>query len=235
MFWNHGKLQAFDANQKYKFVIKFQGLGVWAAQDSNSDKSFAMFAKKIDAPKINFEFERAYANEYVNYFQNGSIHWEPINITFADFCISNNNELVDLKKILNTYIHNSFITGAGSDGLTIEPTSLNRTTTIDLPVFCTEMRIVTDTISNTSLDYPTLNEMRKFTVKDINDIRDKYLTISANSYRIYKPRISKVDFGSFDYSSDDINEISITVIPEWCSFVQETASSNSTINSPSGQ
>jgi hypothetical protein len=40
------------------------------------------------------------------------------------------------------------------------------------------------------------------------------------SFRIYNPIITKVDFGAFDYSSDDINELTITLVPEWCSFVK---------------
>jgi hypothetical protein len=53
-------------------------------------------------------------------------------------------------------------------------------------------------------------------------------TYPANfNFTIINPRINKIDFGSFEYGSDDINNITLTVIPEWC-----TNEENKTSNLP---
>lgn len=88
MFWESGKGAKLDANNKFKFLLLFQKFGEWSTfgePKSGLEQTLFTFAKSVNAPNISLEFERAYANEYVHYFQNGSIHWESITIKFADF------------------------------------------------------------------------------------------------------------------------------------------------------
>lgn len=221
MFWLTGKNHKLDVNQKFRFLLKIDSLSNWASTVSNSNGSLALFVKKITAPSINIDFERQYANEYVHYFQNGSIHWEPITITFADFNTKSTSiEYEDLKATFDTYIQYNFNNNAV--GRLEDLTNLNRTAVIDLPIFCNEMRILSLATTTTS-DFPTLNELKSFKKQDFKDIPQKYLNVQNEYFRIFNPRITKVDFGNFDYSSDDINEITITVIPEWCSFGNDSA------------
>lgn len=221
MFWLTGKNHKLDVNQKFRFLLKVDSLSSWASTVPNSDKSLVLFVKKISAPSINIDFERQYANEYVHYFQNGSIHWEPLTITFADFNTKATSiEYEDLKSTFDTYLQYNFNNKAVSP--LIDISNLNRTAVVDLPIFCNEMRILTLATTTTS-DFPTLNELKSFNKQDFNDIPQKYLNVQNEYFRIYNPRITKVDFGNFDYSSDDINEITITVVPEWCSFANDKA------------
>jgi len=79
-------------------------------------------------------------------------------------------------------------------------TQSNRTSVIDLPILCSSI-----TITNHLRYYPKENGTEAVG--------------SGYSFSIINPRLSKIDYGSFDYGSDEINQISITIIPEWCSFV----------------
>ena len=113
MFWNTGgkNQQALPYN-KFNFIVNFSGLNEKLIQLETDDKVLSFFAKKVSAPNMKVEFERAYANEYVHYFQNGAIHWEPVTITFADFGITsgenstgndvnNNQQISDLESKLD--------------------------------------------------------------------------------------------------------------------------------------
>ena len=75
--------------------------------------------------------------------------------------------------------------------------STNRTGMIDFPVFC-------DYIKITEINsYKTLTEPKK------------------TDFYIFKPRITKIAFGSYDYGSDEANEVNITFVPEWCDYAED--------------
>lgn len=183
MFWDSKSI--VEANQKFKFTATFASL----PSNTGVEGSLTYSIKSIKAPSISIDFERAYANELVHYFQNGSIHWEPIEIKFADF-FQGPKEAINLRRIFENYLQANKITQS------------NRTGIIDLPILCSSI-----TITNHLRYYP------KGIAADVVG--------SGYSFSIINPRLSKIDYGSFDYGSDEINEISITVIPEWCSFVEE--------------
>lgn len=227
MFWNSGgKNQQAQPYNKFNFIVYFSGLNSKLVEsgDPNYDKIITYFAKKVTAPSMKVDFERAYANEYVHYFQNGAIHWEPITITFADFGITNdqNSSGVDMnndqqlndtelsssissktsiRKLLNSYLQTNLVTpfSASKD---IEKSELlkNVTSVVDLPVFCNFIRVKNDI---------------RFANKDFSTENSNFVTTNTSIYEFYNPRITNVDFGSFDYNSDDINEISVTFVPQW--------------------
>jgi hypothetical protein len=166
---------------------------------------------------MNIDFERSYANEYVHYFQNGPIHWEPINITFIDAATHPNDiatNFDDLRLFFNNYI------------IARSPET-NRTNVIDIPSLCENISI--SSISRFALQtYPTPSTGKIVQAnQDPNDntgsLEQTFVNSNNSLYKkeifvIKRPRLVKVDFGSMDYSSDDINEINITVIPEWCNY-----------------
>ena len=82
----------------------------------------------------------------------------------------------------------------------------NRTTVVDLPIFCSSIEI-TEYQSLANLAAPIISQ-----------------------FRILSPRINKISFGSYDYSSDDSNEIVVTFIPEWCEFGLGTGTGVETIS-----
>ena len=202
MFWATGKDKKAEPNLKYKFLAQFVGV--------LGDTSFTNLVKTIDLPSLNIDFERAHANEYVHYFQNGQINWEPMNISFYDYRDVNNpsnNLRISLRNFLLT---NSII-------------NENRTTVIEQPVFCETIKIIpiTQIIGN---DYPIIGN--KSATVDPRIIEKQFVdnieknNSFADSFEIIRPRFSKVNFGSHDYSSDEINIISLTVVPEWVDVVK---------------
>lgn len=198
MFWTRGKETLIEPYNKFKFVAMFNNfqqtpsnpLNVLGGDLPSEFSDLRVFVKRIDAPKINFEFERAYANEYVDYFQQGSIHWEPINITFVDVARRTTQEFDTLRRILDNYVF-SMNTFNNSTQVFQD----NRTNIVDLPAFCDSIRIAS--LSHFYEESETVNY--------------------NNAFIITRPRITKIDFGTLDYGSDDINEITVTVVPEWCS------------------
>jgi hypothetical protein len=225
MFWNTGgkNQQALPYN-KFNFIVNFSGLNEKLIELETDDKVLSFFAKKVSAPNMKVEFERAYANEYVHYFQNGAIHWEPITITFADFGITsgenstgndvnNNQEVSDLesqldissklsiREIFNYYLQKNLI-DKFSDPSEIATSELSKNVTgvIDLPIFCNFIQVK--------------NNIR-FANKDFSTKNNKSVLNREIVYEFYNPRITSVDFGSFEYGSDDINEISVTFVPQW--------------------
>jgi hypothetical protein len=186
MFW----VQNSDKNEpilKSRFLCDF----VFGPEAPTIGNIISVSVKSISAPSINIDFERGYANQHVHYFQNGSIHWEPIQIVLHDYAsINSQGQPADasrsITKHLFNYLNRNLIQ------------QRNRTRVIDLPVFCQSIKI---------------KKLVKFDGYD----PELYFTI------IY-PRISKIDFGSFEYASDDINNITLTVIPEWCTNEENTTS-----------
>lgn len=229
-FWNTGKNTIVEPYNKFKFLAVFNNFAYDAASNPlniqyggvyENPSKLHLAVKKIDLPKINIDFERAYANEYVHYFQNGPIHWEPMNITFIDAVSNSLNDFDDLRAFFMTYVQ----------ALTVQD---NRTNIVDLPSLCEEIIIYTDsTFANA--DYPTLNDgkvkQQQSTLNSrgeviertdkVGFIESKLLTKSQkhqDGFYLIRPRLIKVDFGSMDYGSDEINEINITVVPEWCNL-----------------
>lgn len=214
MFWiTKGSDTKIDPLNKFKFYAIFDtflksdnNLLVFGEAEQPLDIHIAV--KKIDAPKINLDFERVFANEQVHYFQNGSIHWEPINISFIDVSDMFGG-FSTLRKTLSTYIKNF-------------TSETNRTNVIDLPVLCNEIKIISLGARPTS-NYPILNNGKVVQTGRVDDragaLETKFaqeLNQVKNIFIIKKPRLTKIDFGNFDYSSDEINEINITIVPEWC-------------------
>lgn len=220
-FWNTGKNSIVEPYNKFKFLAVFNNFIYDAASNPlnieyggiyENPSKFHLAVKKIDLPKMNIDFERAYANEYVHYFQNGPIHWEPINITFIDAVSKKLNDFDDLRAFFMTYLQS----------LALET---NRTNIIDIPSLCESIVVYTDaTFANP--DYPTLNDGKiaqtNQTLNDnIGSLEQKFIEKSEkhqDGFVIFRPRLIKVDFGSMDYNSDEINEINITVVPEWCNL-----------------
>jgi hypothetical protein len=239
MFWNQGKNTVVEANNKFKFLATFNTFKKNTDKNINNlnnsnvldyEPTKVHFAvKKIDAPKMNLDFERAYANEYIHYFQNGSIHWEPITISFID-ATSLAEDISSMR-----YLFNNYIVGLKNSGVTIESHPItddfekNRTGLIDLPILCNNITISSITAFATQT-YPTTKDLNvkqdlqannnTGSIEQILSDGDNLIQVES-TFTIKNPRITKIDFGSFDYNSDDINEISITVIPEWCSFSEQ--------------
>ena len=245
MFWVDRKA---EPNNKFKFYARFS---VFESSKDNPNNGFlpvgsgefnrqsiargnlTFSVKKIDAPKLNLDFERAYANEYVHYFQNGSIHWEPINITFADMApLKDDDQTPNLKEFFFTYLKNLAYHGLENKYNEVTPIrdfNQNRTNIVDLPNLCETIQIVNvNRFANSNYikgkDLFGLNQDDTIVNNRTGSIEQKAVSTSAykqNIFVIHKPKLTKVDFGSFDYGSDEINEISITVVPEWCSYSAE--------------
>lgn len=73
----------------------------------------------------------------------------------------------------------------------------NRTTVLNMPIFC-ESIIVTQYQSMANLASPFTKQ-----------------------FTIQKPMINKISFGSYDYNSEDANEVTVTFIPTWVTFGTE--------------
>lgn len=214
MFWSKSKNTVVEPYNRFKFVANFSNFAYDSATNPlnsyNSEEKINLAVKKIDLPKMNLEFERAYANEQVHYFQNGSIHWEPINITFIDASSIDPANFSSLRLLFSNYISTL---GSTTGVVLLEE---NRTSILDLPSLCEKIEIISYS-RFAKENYPTLNNG---TIQQgLSDEKFDENTMKVNeSYVIKRPRLSKIDFGSMDYNSDEINEITITVIPEWCNY-----------------
>ena len=166
---------------KNRFLCEF----VFGTANATTNNVISVLVKSIGAPSINIDFERGYANQHVHYFQNGSIHWEPIQIVVHDFVS------LDAKNLLTNHLFNYLKAN--------RIIQQNRTQLIDLPIFCNSI---------------VIKKLANF---------DNYNT--NYNFTIINPRINKIDFGSFEYGSDEINNITLTVIPEWCTNEKNTTRS----------
>jgi hypothetical protein len=196
MFWtNKGGI---ELRKKHLFIALFVGTNQraipvnapvserWTGVTS-LEGSLRYLVKKIDAPSMNIGFERGLANNYVHYFQQGEINWEPINVTFVDATSNEGEKIANWKTIFT-----DFLKAAPAE-------ENNRTGILDLPIFCTEIKIES--------------------LQDLADLNSTDLSFTSKEFFIIKnPRITKISFGSFDYSSDEANEITVTFVPEWCDF-----------------
>lgn len=203
MFWSYSNPNKIvELKKKNLFIAEFIGTNNYNWVGTDKESSIKLLVKKIDGPSLNLNFERAHANQYVHYFHTGEVNWEPINATFVSVTDSIANEAVS----------------ANVEGLEPKPdpseianwktmfynylnqnlvTSTNRTGLIDFPVFC-------DYIKITEINsYKTLSEPKK------------------TNFYIYKPRITKIAFGSYDYASDEANDVNVTFVPEWCDYAED--------------
>jgi hypothetical protein len=221
MFWDKGKNRKSEPNLKSRFVVQF----------GDPFDKLIYLVKTIDLPSLNIDFERAHANEYVHYFQNGQINWEPINITLHDYRIDpqiTTGDLPQLKSLLFVFLTNNDINNE------------NRTRIIEQPVFCQNIKIIPITsivkgnylaVSNLTQVLPgnqvyATNTDPRLTEKKLSDglFKNDQFT---DGFEIIKPRFSKINFGSYDYGSDEINTISLTVVPEWVQLNSSTSNVSS--------
>lgn len=221
MFWQTGKNTTVEPFNKHKFVAIFTNFEKSDVSPLNSysftePKRFEMAVKSIDLPKINLNFERAYANHYVHYFQKGEIYWEPINITFIDAATRNNSEFLSVKDFFM-----NFVNGINFD--IDDSFASNQTSVIDHPVLCEEIEIRRfNRIANSDYPIPSdgkLVQANREPNDNIGSIEQELVnksTLFEGNFLIKRPRLTRVDFGTMDYNSDEINQISITIVPEWC-------------------
>ena len=211
MFWDKGKNRKSEPNLKSRFVVQF----------GDPFDRLIYLVKTIDLPSLNIDFERAHANEYVHYFQNGQINWEPINITLFDYRgkeegDEKDDRILNLRQELMKFFSSNLIEND------------NRTRVIEQPVFCQSIKIIPIT-QITKGSYPAVSNITQVlpgnqTYATNTDPRLTEKKFSDNlfgneeffdTFEVVKPRFSKVNFGSYDYGSDELNTISLTVIPEW--------------------
>jgi hypothetical protein len=207
MFWNTTGNRQSEPNLTHNFMALINEISLNPVLDPSYTRngedefqqenvfgqSLKVLVKNISAPSVGIEFERAYANQYVHYFQNGSLHWEPIEVVFYDYKSSisnlqtNGNDFTNLRLLLFKYLSQNLIN------------EQNRTKVIELPIFANEIDILSVTTLKTEI-------------------------YSNYGFKIKNPRISKINFGRFDYTSSDINQISVTLIPEWCDYIDPVGS-----------
>jgi hypothetical protein len=200
MFWSYSNPNKIvELKKKNLFIAEFIGTQNFNWQGAGATESSIKFlVKKIDGPSLNLNVERSHANQHVHYFHTGEVNWEPINATFVTATDSESYEDVppdnptkDPTKIANW--KSMFFNHLNQNLIA----STNRTGMIDFPVFC-------DYIKITEINsYKTLTEPKK------------------TNFYIFKPRITKIAFGSYDYGSDEANEVNVTFVPEWCDYAED--------------
>ena len=193
MFWSQ---RGIELSKKHLFIAEFSNTdqssnGGWSGITNES--SIKLFVKKIDAPSMNLNFERGLASNYVHYFQQGEINWEPINVTFVDAVTEKQDEIPNWRKMFTNYVAASTVVRE------------NRTGMLDLTIFCN--KIVVSSYQSVSVENPVSNQIKDLSV------------LLKNEFTILNPRITKISFGSYDYSSDEANDISVTFVPEWCELI----------------
>jgi len=190
MFWSQ---RGIELSKKHLFIAEFSntnqfGKGGWSG--IANEQNIKLFVKKIDAPSMNLNFERGLASNYVHYFQQGEINWEPINVTFVDTVTEQQDQIPNWQKMFTDYLASSTVNG------------VNRTGMLDLPIFCNE--IIISSYQSIAVEKPVTTEIKDLSI------------LSERKFKILNPRITKISFGAYDYSSDESNELSVTFIPEWC-------------------
>jgi len=198
MFWaNQDGKDVLELRNKNLFVAEFIGTSQFNWQgDVDSEKNIKFLIKKLNLPSINIPFERLHGNQYVHYYHVGEVNWEPITISFVDVLPNSTlqKEVPNWRKLFYSYLNNNLIT------------STNRTGMLDLATFCETIKIIS---------YSTyMNLTRNKDILKETDTREEV----SDAFYIVKPKITKIDFGSLDYGSDEANEVTITFLPEWCDF-----------------
>ena len=200
MFWaqKDGK-DVLELRKKNLFVAEFVGTNNFNWQGTvENEQQLKFLIKKVSLPSLSIPFERLHGNQFVHYFHIGETNWEQITISFVDVLPDPyfEKDVPNWRKMFFSYLNNNLIT------------STNRTNMLDLATFCEQIKITSYStyINNTrNKDIPKENEP---------DTR----TEVQDSFYIFKPKITKIDFGSLDYGSDEANEISVTFLPEWCDY-----------------
>jgi hypothetical protein len=177
MFWSQ---RGIELSKKHLFIAEFSNTdqssnGGWSGITDES--SIKLFVKKIDAPSMNLNFERGLASNYVHYFQQGEINWEPINVTFVDAVTANQDEVPNWRKMFTNYVVASTVVRE------------NRTGMLDLPIFCNE--ILVSSYQSFSVEAPASKQI-KVIKNNIN--RHLYISICF----LY-PRTVNISFTLFIY------------------------------------
>jgi len=231
MFWSYSNPErTVELKRKNLFIAEFINTSNYNWQGAGELESKIKFiVKKIDGPSINLNFERAHANQYVHYFHTGEVNWEPITATFVSAVDSNDVEVPNWKKLFFNYLNQNLIV------------STNRTGLIDFPIFCDYIKITEFSVfllnKNKDLQFISKNNVPfgldetylvtdpskpkqpiELNTKDPNADNRKQI---VQNFFIFKPRINKISFGSYDYSSEESNDITVTFIPEWCDFEED--------------
>jgi hypothetical protein len=200
MFWAHndGK-DVLELRKKNLFVAELIGTSNFNWQGTiENEKQIKFLIKKISLPSLNIPFERLHGNQFVHYFHVGEVNWEPITVSFVDVLpdLYLEKEVPNWRKMFFSYLNNNLIT------------STNRTNMLDLATFCETIKITSySTYINITRNKDLPNNNEADTRTEVQD-----------SFYIFKPKITKIDFGSLDYTSDEANEISVTFLPEWCDY-----------------
>jgi len=196
MFWAEKKATV-ELAKKNLFIAEFTNTGnggsKWLGTQLESGIKFIV--KKIDSPSMNISVEKAYAANFVHFFHQGELHWEPINVTFVDAIDSTNTQIPQWKDMFFNYLKAAPLTYQ------------NRTAVLDSPIFCEKIKITT--YQSIAIDQP------------LTDSPKHQSNLFQSDWYIFRPRISRISFGTFDYASDEANDITITFVPEWCD-VSET-------------
>jgi len=204
MFWaNQDKYYTLELNKKNLFVARFNDTSVSNWEGDDNDKNICLLVKKLNLPSLNIPFERLHGNQFVHYFHVGEVNWEPITITFVDVLPDTGTQknISNWKKMFFDYLNQNLIT------------EQNRTSMLDLATFCN-----TITISS----YATYIDQETKKKENSKILEERELKETDNrknlavDFIIKKPKITKIDFGSLDYASDEANEITVTFLPEWC-------------------
>lgn len=207
MFWAHkDKYYTLELNKKNLFAARFVNTSVSNWDGDDNEKDICLLVKKVNLPSLNIPFERLHGNQFVHYFHVGEVNWEPITITFVDVLPNINTEqrnIPNWKKMFFDYLTSNLIT------------EQNRTSMLDLATFCSEIRISS---------YATYIDQETKKKENSNVLEERELKKTDNrknltvDFIIIKPKITKIDFGSLDYASDEANEITVTFLPEWCKY-----------------
>jgi hypothetical protein len=207
MFWaNQDKFNILELKKKNFFVANFSNTTNFNWDGEANESKISFLVKKINLPSLNIPFERLHGNQFVHYFHVGEVNWEPITITFVDVLpnIQNETTVPNWKKMFYNYLTNNLIT------------ELNRTSMLDLATFCEEIKI------SSYATYLNADKTRQLnSIEDRKKGEDNRESV-AEDFIIKRPKITKIDFGSLDYGSDEANEISITFLPEWCEYSEKS-------------
>jgi len=227
MFWTQQKFDTVELKKKNLFIAEFLNLSElnWGGKvNEDLGSKLKFLVKGLNLPSISIPFERLHGNQYVHYYHVGEINWEPITITFVDILPNKNLEdtLPDWRKFFFSYLTDNLITKE------------NRTGMLDLATFCKQIKILSYSsyadskdsinlqITNEGSDLFELKKAEKYIDKNnlLNEFRSSTDNRQLNSHTfiIENPKITKIDFGSLNYNSDEANEISVTFLPEWCYY-----------------
>ncbi len=207
MFWAHkDKYYTLELNKKNLFAARFNDTSVSNWEGDENDKDICLLVKKLNLPSLNIPFERLHGNQFVHYFHVGEVNWEPITMTFVDVLPNVNTEqrnIPNWKKMFFDYLTSNLIT------------ENNRTSMLDLATFCQQITISS---YSTYIDQETKKKENSKILEE-RELKEKDNRKNlAVDFIIKKPKITKIDFGSLDYASDEANEITVTFLPEWCEY-----------------